>query len=924
MTSTLVTTKFATPHLRGAFVPRPRLSERMDVGAEAALTLVSAPAGFGKTTVLASWLSRVSTEPRAVAFVSLDQSDNRATSFWRYVVTALNAVAPGVGASVLPLLDAGQPATRTLLTAVLNDVSAQTTEVDLILDDYHLADGAEVAEGMTFLLERRPPNLHVVISTRADPDLPLARLRARGDLVEIRAGDLRFTTSETSSYLTDVGGLPVAPAAVSVLQSRTEGWAAALQLAALSMQGREDVGDFIAGFAGTDRHVVDYLVDEVLSQLSDEVRDFLERTSILDLLGGELCDAVLERTGGRGMLEQLERANLFVVPLDDQRCWYRYHHLFADVLQARLRSERSDLVPGLHLRASRWYERIGDPVHAVHHALGARDLDRAADLVETATPALRRDRHEATLRRWVDDFPDEVVHRRPVLALCFVGALMSSNDFADVARRLREIERHLPAINAYLAPDGDVATRLGSGVVAVDDAELARVPAAVELYWAGLSLVSGELPATHLHAQRAIDIATADDDVVPAGAAGLSGLAHWAGGGLKDAHRSYLTCIDGLLRARHISDALGCYLTVAEIQMAQGRLRDAHITYDDATRVCGDPIGEVRRGTADVHVGRAQLALQRGDLTTARESLAAARGLGDDRGLPAYAYRSRATAATLAEVEGDLTRALELVVEAQQVYLGDFSPNVRPLHAAAARLQIRLGDLDAAQRWAHDHDVTATQELSYLREFEHVTFAEALLARYRLADDRAALVEADGLLQRLLDAATVGGRGATVIEILVLRSLTARAGDDLAGALMFMDRGVRLAEPEGEVRSFARHGPLVVPLFEAMAAVPGASSYGRTLAVACAVPATRTPGRGALGRQQRAAPNGLVEVLSARELDVLTLLATELDGPEIARHLFVSLNTVRTHTKSIYAKLAVNNRRAALRRADELGLLAGR
>ena len=291
MTSTLVATKVAPPRLRGTSVPRPRLSSLMDAGAEAALTLVSAPPGFGKTTVLASWLARASTEPRSVAFVSLDEADSQASSFWLYVVTALNGAAAGVGASVLPLLAAGQPATRTLLTVVLNEIGAQPVEVDLILDDYHLADGAEVAEGMTFLLDHRPPNLHVVVSTRADPDLPLARLRARGELVEIRARDLRFTVEETSAYLTDVGGLTVAPDDVSALETRTEGWAAALQLAALSMQGRDDITGFIAGFAGNDRYVVDYLIDEVLSRQSDQVRDFLTRTSIIDPLGDLGCRA---------------------------------------------------------------------------------------------------------------------------------------------------------------------------------------------------------------------------------------------------------------------------------------------------------------------------------------------------------------------------------------------------------------------------------------------------------------------------------------------------------------------------------------------------------------------------------------------------------------------------------------------------------
>ena len=712
--------------------------------------------------------------------MSLDDSDSHAGAFWLYVVAALNSAAPGIGAGALPLLAAGQPVTREMLTAVLNEIGDQPNDVDLILDDYHLADSPEVAEGMTFLLERRPSNLHVVISTRADPNLPLARLRARGELVEIRARDLRFTVDETASYLTEVGGLPVTSADVSALESRTEGWAAALQLVSLSMQGRDDIGDFIAGFAGTDRYVVDYLADEVLSRQSDEVRDFLERTSILDVLSGDLCDSVLERTGSRAMLERLDRANLFLVPLDDQRSWYRYHHLFADVLQARLRSERPDVVPALHLRASRWYEAAAEPVAAVRHALAAGAVDRAADLVEEATPALQRTRQESTLRRWLDDVPDEVVQQRPVLAIAFVGALMSSNEFGDVERRLRDIERQLPAIQALLEAH-DAQGSPESQVVALDLAELARVPGAVELYRTGLCLVSGDLPATHDHARRAIEAAAPDDDVVRAGAAGLSGLAHWASGELDEALRSYAICIDGLRRVQHIPDAIGCYLTVAEIQLAQGRLHDAQATHDEALSVAAGSPGGTPRGAADIRVGQARVALERGDLETARDELVAARELGDEHGLPPYAYRSRVVAAMLAEAEGDLAGALTLVLQAQQVYLGDFSPNVRPLHAIAARLQIRLDDLDAVERWARDHDVTPAQELSYLNEFEHVTLAEAMLARGRGRADPTILIDTDDLLQRLLDAATAGGRFATVIEVLVLKAATAQAlGDERA------------------------------------------------------------------------------------------------------------------------------------------------
>ena len=924
MSSALVTTKFSVPRVRGALVPRPRLSMLMDAGTEAALTLVSAPAGFGKTTVLAAWLTRASSEPRTAAFVSLDESDSHAASFWLYIVTALHSAAPGVGAGVLPLLAAGQPATRTLLTAVLNEVADQQDDVDLILDDYHLADSTEVAEGMTFLLEHRPANLHVVVSTRADPNLPLARLRARGELVEIRARDLRFTIDETAAYLTDIGGLPVAPAQVSALESRTEGWAAALQLASLSMQGREDIGDFIEGFAGTDRHVVDYLADEVLSRQPDEVRDFLERTSILDVLDGDLCDAVLERSGSRAMLERLERANLFLVPLDDQRHWYRYHHLFADVLQAHLRSEQPALIPALHLRASRWYERADEPVPAVRHALAAGAVDVAADLVEAATPALRRTRQEATIRRWLDDMPDEVVQRRPVLAIAFIGALMSSNEFGDVERRLLQVEAQLPDIAALLAGQQDPSARPGGHLVALDLSELARVPAAVELYWAGLALVSGDLPATHRHARLAIDAATAEDDVVPAGAAGLSGLAHWACGELDDAVRSYTTCIDGLRHAHHISDALGCYLTVAEIQLAQGRLRDALATYAQATGLAASAGDESPRGVADIHIACARVALERGDHRIAGHELAAAHGLGEDLGLPPYAYRSRMVEAMLAEDEGDLTGALALVTEAQQVYLGDFSPNVRPLHAVAARLHIRLGDLDAAERWARDHDVAASQELSYLHEFEHVTLAETMLARGTRSADEATLLDADGLLQRLLDAATLGGRDTTVIEVLALQALTAQAREDEATALLILDRALRRAEPEGQVRAFTRHGGLILPLVRSLAEDPGASPHARVVLKAGLTTLAGAPGSEAALPQESSGPSAVDASLSVREIEVLQLLATDLDGPEIARHLFVSINTLRTHTKSIYSKLGVNNRRAAVRRSHELGLLTGR
>jgi LuxR family maltose regulon positive regulatory protein len=416
-------------------------------GTEAKLTLISAPAGFGKTTVLAEWLTTAAAQKRSVAWLSLEEDDSQPGSFWTYVTAALAKAVPGVGADALRLLASPQPQVQAVLATILNELSAVPKDVDLVLDDYHLVDGPDISAGMTFLLEHLPPNVHLVMSTRADPALPLPRLRARGELVEVRAADMRFSADEVADYLNGVAGLTLDAREIAILEGRTEGWIAALQLAALSMQGREDVGEFIAGFAGDDRYIVDYLVEEVLERQADHVRSFLISTSILDRLSGPLCDTVTGRPGGKAMLEALERANLFVVPLDERRHWYRYHHLFGDVLATHLTDERPTDVPDLHRRASQWYEQHGETQPAVRHALAAGDVDRAATLVELAIPDLRRTRQDGIIRGWVDVIPDDVVRVRPVLAVLFVGSLMSAGEFDDAEKRLDDAERWLDTTN---------------------------------------------------------------------------------------------------------------------------------------------------------------------------------------------------------------------------------------------------------------------------------------------------------------------------------------------------------------------------------------------------------------------------------------------------------------------------------------------
>jgi LuxR family maltose regulon positive regulatory protein len=358
------------------------------------------------------------------------------------VIAALRTVAPRVGDSALAFLQAPQPPPiETVLTALLNDLGATASEIVLVLDDYHGIDAGEVQDGMAFLLDHLPPWLHVVIASRTDPALPLARWRARGELVEIRAAELRFTPDEAAVYLNEMMGLQLTARDVAALEARTEGWIAALQLAALSMQGRDDVAGFIAGFAGDDRYVVDYLVEEVLQRQPDPVQAFLLQTCILGRLSGPLCDAVTGQGGGKAMLEALDRGNLFLVPLDDRRQWYRYHHLFADVLQARLLDERPGQVPDLHRRASAWYEQNGEQSVAIGHSLATGDFVRAADLVERALTAMSQTRQEATVRGWLELIPDEVIRVRPVLIVAVAWVLLSDGEFDGVDGRLRDAER---------------------------------------------------------------------------------------------------------------------------------------------------------------------------------------------------------------------------------------------------------------------------------------------------------------------------------------------------------------------------------------------------------------------------------------------------------------------------------------------------
>jgi len=893
MASPLVATKLFVPTRRTGLVARPRLRERLDHGAKARLTLVSAPAGFGKTTLIAEWLANAS--KRASAWLSLDRTDNDPGTFWSDVIAALQTAAPGVGATMLSSLQSGQQLNEHLLAGLVNDLSAAPVAVHLVLDDYHVIDQPDVHAGITFLVEHLPPQIHIAIATRVDPPFPLARLRAQGELVEVRSADLRFTGEEATAYFNREMHLGLSPRNISALEERTEGWIAALQLAALSMQGREDVTAFVAGFAGNNRYVFDYLVEEVLQRQSEAVRSFLLRTSFLDRLSGPLCDAVTASRGGGALLDALHRQNLFLVPLDDRRQWYRYHHLFADVLQAHFVSEGEAELPILHRRASDWYEQNGERPKAIDHALAGADIERAAALIELAIPETSRNRGEAIIRGWARVLPAELVRARPVLGIGLVGGLVSRGEFEGIEDRLRDVERGL----ATLAQGGAPAHNL----VVIDRDQLPRLPGAIELYRAALAQVRGDIVGVIHHAQRVLDLAPADDDLGRAGGTAFLGIANWSAGNLEAARCAWAEGRDGLQRAGHIADTLGVSIALADITLAQGRLGDAIEACDRALQLAAAQGGPPLRGTADMHAGLSELHRERNDLDAARQHLATSQELGARAGLPQHPYRWRIAAAQLRRDEGDFDGAIVLLDEAERLYISDFFPYVRPVSAIRARMRIAQGRLDEALRWQRERGFTIGDELSYLREYEHITVARLLLAQ------GAGGTEVRLFLDRLLESAVSGGRMRSVIEISLLQALASRAAGDGAVALVAVERALTIGEPEGYVRLFVDEGEAIASLLRAALKRGITPAYTRRLLAA-------------FGPAERAQPAhaDLIEPLSERELDVLRLLRSDLGGLEIARELMISLNTMRSHTKNIYEKLGVTSRRSAVHRADELRL----
>ncbi len=918
-------TKLYLPQARPNLLSRPRLSQRLEEGLQAGhkLSLISAPAGFGKTTLLGEWIHSRSdgTPPLRTAWVSLDEGDNDPARFLAYLIAALRTLDLPTGEGTLEALCSPQPPPiASVLAALVNALARPpASQVNdpaavLVLDDYHIITARAVHDALAFLLDHlpAPPQApHLVIASRSDPPLPVARLRGRGLLTELRVADLRFTPDETAALLRDVMGLPVSTQDATALEARTEGWITGLQLAAIALRAAisapstdtERIPRFVRDFTGSHRFVLDYLMEEVFTQQPPHIQRFLLQTSILDRLTGPLCEAVTGQQEGQGILESLEHANLFIVPLDSARRWYRYHRLFADLLRSRLDRLGAELecAPAgvLHRRASLWYEVEGQLVEAVSHALAAEDFERAADLVEGhGLQMLKRGEMTAFLG-WLEALPAEAIGSRPRLCVQQAWALALSG-------RLDEVEASLQAAE--------------SGTEADPPDDRPGQIAAIRSY---VTAQRGDVPRAVDLAHRALALLDQDNLTVRSVVAFILGGTHLLSGDLAAATRALAQASEMGQAAGNIHLAVPAYSLLADLEMQQGRLHRAFAACRQALEMAGQsPVA------AQAHAGMGLVLYEWNDLEAAAHHWERSIELGRLWGNVDALSGDYVALAWLRRAQGDLPGAFEALQEAERTTQGKgFHPAaVAQVAAGRVRLAVATGDLAGAERWVRDCGLDAEGEIGPIREWEYGILARVLLALGQ-ADT------ADRLLGRLLATGERDRRRGRGIEIRVLQALTYRALGDQDRALTALASALVLAEPEGYVRTFLDEGEplrsLLSDLRSRLAGRPGATdapdpdrllAYISNLLAAFAASEAGTLPVPSADQARRTGPP-LVEPLSERELEVLHLVAAGLTNQAIADKLFIAVSTVKSHTNSIYGKLGVRNRTQAIAQARAQGLL---
>jgi ATP/maltotriose-dependent transcriptional regulator MalT len=905
----LLTTKLYVPPARLSLVARPRLTERMNAAMRSKLTLVVAPAGWGKTTLLSSWYAEISRSTQSLAWVSLDEGDNDPMRFWMYVITALNRLHSGAGESPLTLLQATPSAPiESVLTSLLNALIPLPTETILVLDDYHLIEAQPIHNALIYLVEHLPPSLHLVLASRLDPPLPLARLRVRGALTELRAANLRFTNEETTTFLTEAMGLKLSAEQVTALLARTEGWIAGLHLAALSLQDRQDVADFITAFTGSHRYVVDYLIEEVLLRQPEDVQDFLVQTCVLDRLSGLLCDAVRERDDSQALLEQVERSNLFLVSLDDERGWYRYHHLFAEVLRTRLQQTQPALVPELHHRASCWYEQHQLFEEAVTHALAVPEPQRAVHLIEQYARFTNFPSRFQILLGWLNRLPDALVRSHPSLCIMHAIMLMLTHQLDRALARIQDaevcLEQEMPPeqrrviLSLIAAFRGNLTRLFGDSERCVPLAqralELMPEPEPEEL-----SIIRMFRPSTLVTAANTYLV---DGDTTAA------------------TERFVAATVASVRALGNVPTTMRSISNLARLQLLQGKLHQAAITIEQVRQLASRHGGlqDLLNG-ADYYFILGDLLREWNQLDEAEQHLVQGIDLVKSA-LTADAemiMRGYLALARLQQARGRSTQALETLDTFIQVAHQSGFASLMIAQGAAARTQMELaqGNVSAAIGWGTRSGILPDDEsLSYLHEREYLTLARVYIAQGRPDSRSPFLQKALDLLNRLLHDAEPKARMSSTLEILILQALVLDAQDHQTEAMARLGRALVLAEPEGYIRFFLDEGAPLVALLHQASARRIASGYVTTLLEADGECVTMEH------RLSSLHTDPLVEALTERESEVLQLLAKGASNREIAQHLILSVNTVKKHVLNICGKLGVQSRTQAIAKARSLNL----
>ncbi len=910
MPGSMIKTKINIPALKRDLVLRKRISAALSDGLRAGrkLTIISAPAGFGKTTLVCEWLEA---GKLPAAWISLDENDGDPARFLTYLVSALQTLIAGIGDEILGALQSAQTvSTQELTTILLNELDSVEDDFCLVLDDYHAIDSKAVDKLLAFFIDHMPRQMHLVLTTREDPALPLARLRAKNQLTEIRAAELRFTHSEAADFLNQVMGLNLSASEIAALETRTEGWIAGLQLAALSMQGKQDTTAFIRSFSGTHQFVLDYLLEEVLQKQSDPLQEFLLHTSILNRLSGPLCDALWpgQPTAAQETLEYLERANLFVVALDDERRWYRYHHLFGDLLRQRLSQKRSKMeITQLHLRASAWFEQAGEIGEAFHHAMSAVDYDRAARLAETSWQTMDDSFQTAAWLGWVNQLPAKVRQVRPVLCAQIGWAYMDAGNAEASESSLKEAEACLNH------PIGKL--------VIVEMGQFRTLPARIAMARAYNAQVQSRFSDTLKYAEMLQDMVPPEDEFMQAQAAAILSGTHWANGELDQAYKFMSDWVAAAHQAGNFVFAVAASFGKADVLITQGRLRDATQVYQSAIDLAAAQ--DAQNFTAHHHLGLGLLYHETGEDELASQHLQKGFELGRHNTIVDWAYRKNLAQAHLQESEGNLENALDFLDEAQRFYVRTPIPNLRPVSALKARIYLKQGQLSKAQEWARQSGLLLQNTPDYLHEFQRLTLARIALAEQ---PDEAHFQAILSALNGHLQFAKKQNRRYSQIEILKTLALAFQTRGETPKAIAALEQALRLAEPEGYLRNFTAEGEPMRSLIlgvkttlqaATQAEAPSLTGYLEKILAKFPAPAQAHPAKTNLPNLKA----DLIDPLSERELEVLRLVALGLANQEISEKLFVALSTVKGHNLRIFGKLQARSRTEAVARARELGLL---